>query len=230
MRALILAAGKGTRLRPLTNNTPKCLLRVKEENLLDNWLKKIESCGIKEVFINTHYLHEQVENHVNKIKSSLKINLLFEKDLLGTAGTIKKNIKLFLNDDLLLIHADNYMEERLQRLIYFHKNRPITCLMTMLTFKTKTPETCGIICKNDQNILTSFIEKPKFSNSNLANGAVYVLSDQMIDELNNYEGKMFDFSNDIIPNYFNRIYTYFTDKFFIDIGSPETYSEAQKII
>ena len=80
------------------------------------------------------------------------------------------------------------------------------------------------------NILTSFIEKPKFSNSNLANGAVYVLSDQMIDELNNYEGKMFDFSNDIIPNYFNRIYTYFTDKFFIDIGSPETYSEAQKII
>ena len=131
------------------------------------------------------------------------------KKLLGTAGTIKKNLNLFMKDDLLLIHGDNLMQDDLSEIINSHFNRPSECLMTMLTFQT-TPHTCGIV-EIDEINFKSFIEKPKNSVNRRANAAIYILSPDMLQELDKSDN-VFNFSEEVIPKYLNKIYTYHTEK------------------
>lgn len=229
MKALILAAGLGTRLRPITNNKPKCLLTINGQPLLDIWIKKLMKNSIDEIFINTHFLSNQVNNFIKKMNYPFEIKTLFEKKLLGTAGTIKKNLNLFMKDDLLLIHGDNLMQDDLSEIINSHFNRPSECLMTMLTFQTNTPHTCGIVEIDENKILKSFIEKPKNSVNRRANAAIYILSPDMLEELDKESDNVFNFSEEVIPKYLNKIYTYHTKKKFIDIGTKESFKEAQNL-
>ena len=227
MRAILLAAGLGTRLRPLTLKKPKCLMKIKRKPLLHIWINKLQDIGVKDILINTHYLSEQVISSIEKFRESLNISIVFEKSLLGTAGTLIKNLN-FCIDDTILIHADNVMEENLMGFCEAHKNRPKNCLMTMLTFETKNPKNCGIVKVNDKNIITEFYEKSLEDNGKLANAAIYILSKNFLDCLAQNHQSDSDFSNHIIPNYLNKVYTYKTRENFIDIGSLEQYKEAQK--
>ena len=131
MNAILLAAGYGTRLRPVTDSTPKCLVKIKNEPLLNIWLKKLSSVGVEKILINTHHLSDHVEKFVKRSIHVKKLQLVNEKKLLGTAGTLIKNISFFNGEDGFLIHADNYCLEDLNILISAHKNRPADCLMTM---------------------------------------------------------------------------------------------------
>ena len=100
MKALLLAAGEGTRLRPITNRIPKCLVPINDKPLLEYWLDNLSKVGVSEFLINTYYLSEQVEEFVIYSKYKDKITLVYEKELLNTAGTILKN-KEFLQMKLL---------------------------------------------------------------------------------------------------------------------------------
>ena len=92
-RALLLAAGLGTRLKPFTDSKPKCLIDIGGKPLLEYWLESLENSNCQEVLINTHYLSEQVFDFLQKRpKTKMKIKTTYEKDLLGTAGTLMKNI------------------------------------------------------------------------------------------------------------------------------------------
>ena len=99
----------------------------------------------KKIYVNTHYQHKQVENFLKKKGLNKRLKILYEPSLLGTAGTLIKNMKYFLNSNLLLAHCDNYFLESLSKIISFHNNRPKKFLMTMVAFKTKNTESCGII-------------------------------------------------------------------------------------
>ena len=145
MNAFLLAAGKGLRLRPYTENTPKCLIKVKNKPLLDYWLNELDKINISKIFINTHYKSEMVHSHIRKHKSFNKIKILNEKKLLGTAGSLFQNIKLFKDDNMLMIHADNYSKFNILNLINAHNSRPKQCLMTMMIFNSPNPKTCGIV-------------------------------------------------------------------------------------
>ena len=91
-KAILLAAGLGTRLRPITENTPKCLVEIAEKPLLRYWIDYLDSINCESVLINTHYLSDQVEKYVNQISNiKMEIKLVYEKELLGTAGTLIKN-------------------------------------------------------------------------------------------------------------------------------------------
>ena len=92
MKALILSGGYGKRLQPITNNLPKCLVEINNKPILLHWLEKLSRIGIKEFLINSHYLHNEVENFVNKYSNKFNIKLKYEKELLGTAGTLIQNI------------------------------------------------------------------------------------------------------------------------------------------
>ena len=98
MNALLLAAGLGSRLRPITNNTPKCLVPINGKPLLEYWLENIFNSGINECLINTHYLNNKVDDYVANSKYKKKIKLVFEKNLLGNAGSLK-NIIDFLKSN-----------------------------------------------------------------------------------------------------------------------------------
>lgn len=231
MRAILLAGGYGKRLRPITNNLPKCLVKINKVPLLEIWLKKLQNAKVKEVLINTHYLNKKVENFLKKRKFKLKISLSYEKKLLGTAGTLLKNIDFFKNKKGFLIHADNFCQESLKKIKIAHNKRPKKCIMTALTFKTDDPSSCGIFSVDKKNIVKSFIEKPskKKKVGNLANGAVYLLSNSFLKIAQKKFKKSKNFSKDIIPKIKEKIYCFTTNEIFVDIGTKNNYIKVRKI-
>ena len=229
MKAILLSAGYGTRLRPITNKTPKCLVKIKEQPILDIWLETLDRAGIDSYLINSHYLHEMVKQHCKNSKFKDKIFLTYEKELLGTAGTLIKNLDFFEQQDGILLHTDNYFKSDFKKFIYAHKNRPQNCLMTMIVFKTKNPEDCGICKINDKKIMVDFFEKEKNFKGNIANGAVYILSSELIKKIKTNFSKAKNFSTEILPHLKNRVFCYETKDIFIDIGSQSSYFEANKL-
>lgn len=223
MRALLLAAGLGTRLRPITECVPKCLVLIKGRPLLNIWIDSLIKSGVKEILINTHYLHEQVREHIELSNYAANILLSNEINLLGTGGSIIKNIDFFNNEDALIIHADNYCQENMNEFYNAHLKRPNNCLMTMMTFRCKDPSSCGIVEINTSGVVEKFHEKVLNPPGNLANGAVYILSPEMLKLLRKNFLNAEEFTIDIISKFTQRIYTYEAKKLFIDIGTPEAY-------
>lgn len=223
MRAILLAAGYGTRLRPLTNTIPKCLVPIKGTPLLGIWLERLTRAGIGPFLVNTHYLAEQVQEFVSNSSYGDQVKLVHEPTLLGTAGTLMANLEFFEGRDGLLIHADNYCLDHLHNLIEAHRKRPAECVMTMMTFRTDQPSNCGIVDIDENRVVTGFYEKVSSPPGNLANGAVYILSAAMLRELSLEFSTVKDFSNEVLPHFIGRIFTYETLDVFIDIGTPEAY-------
>jgi mannose-1-phosphate guanylyltransferase len=225
MKAILLAAGYGTRLKPITDFIPKCLVPIKGKPLLEIWIDKLITIGIKEILINSHYKNEMVEAYIKNSVYKKQITLVYEPKLVGTAGTIINNQSFIENDEVLLIHADNYTLDNFDKFIISHKNRDTNCLMSMMAFRTNQPENCGIIKMNKRNILTNFYEKSNEKNGNLANAAVYILTPTVISFIkkNNYS----DFSNQVIPNLIRKINIYETENYYIDIGTIENFLTAQ---
>jgi mannose-1-phosphate guanylyltransferase len=225
VRALLLAAGLGTRLRPLTDTTPKCLVPIKGKPLLDIWCEALLVAGVTKLLINLHYKSEQVQQHLDSSKFSEFVETIYEPSLLGTAGTLLANRKFFENQDGILLHADNYCEANISELISAHEARPSNCDLTMLAFRTSTPETCGILEVSKNQILRKMYEKSSDDHGNLANAAFYILSKKLIGELKDET----DFSNEVIPKYFGKTLVVETSETFVDIGTPESYAHAQKV-
>lgn len=223
MKVLLLAAGFGTRLKPLTDTCPKCLLKIKGIPILGIWLDYLHKIGLNSIFINTHYLAAKVEKYINNSAFNESVELLYEYQIQGTAGTIIYNINKFIDDDLLLIHADNYSEADLIKLQEAHNSRPKYCTMTMLLFQTSNPQKCGIVKRDEQGVVVEFYEKVDTPPSNLANAAIYILSVEMLNELKDKNYK--DFSCEVIPKYLGRIYTYETEDRLIDIGTIDDYKK-----
>lgn len=224
MNALILSAGYGRRLKPITLTKPKCLIRVKGKPIISIWIENLIKINTKKIFINTHYKHKLVENYLKKKRLNTKLEILYEPSLLGTAGTLIKNMKYFINSHLILAHCDNYFLESLSKIISFHHNRPKKYLMTMVAFKTRKPESCGII-KEKNNSIINYFEKKKGHNGNLANGATYIISPEMLKIIDDNFSDAKDFSNDIIPFIKEHIYVYKTEKIFQDIGTIENLNQ-----
>ena len=230
LRALQLAAGLGTRLRPLTLHIPKCLVPINGEPLLGRWLHQLEQAGCEAVLVNTHYLAEHVEAYLLSWHSStMAVHSVHEPELQGTAGTLLTNQSFFSGCTGLLIHADNAMAEGLRPFFAAHHNRQTGCLLTMLTFKTDTPSSCGIIELDDQHIAVGFHEKVVNPPSNRANGALYAFESPLLEHLNRMAPPPSDFSTEVIPSLMGRIQTWHTDQAYLDIGTPEALAAAQEL-
>ena len=228
MRALLLAAGIGTRLRPFTNTIPKCLVTIKGQPLLGIWLDRLSKAGIGPILINTHYLAKQVADYIESMPNRGEVSLVYEKDLRGTAGTLISNLKFFQDMDGLLIHADNYCLADFAAFQQAHANRPPECLITMMTFQTNDPSSCGIVELDDRRVVVGFHEKVSNPPGNLANGAIYILSKEFFEILAEKFSDVTDFSRDVLPQIVGRIYSYETKDTFIDIGTPSAYQRCQE--
>lgn len=228
MRAILLSAGYGKRLLPLTKNKPKCLLKIKGKVLLDLWLDKLINLGIKKILINVHYKKEMIIKHIKKSKYRNFVKIIEETKILGTAKTLIVNYDFYKSSDLMLIHSDNLCIDDLRKFLIAHKKKPKNCLMTMLAFNTLTPETCGILKLNNKGIVTKMYEKKKNSPGNLANGAVYILSKKLTKNLQKHN--YFDFSLDVIPTLMGKIFVYKTNAPFIDIGTPKNFKKSQILL
>ena len=230
-KALLLAAGMGTRLRPLTNSIPKCLVKIGGKPILEIWLENLSKAGCEEVIINTHYLSEKVEEYLEGRKfGDMKIITTYEPKLLGTAGTLLKNANFLLGKNCMLIHADNFTDVNLEEFLKFHEDFsiPKKRLLTMMTFTTNNPESCGIVSINNEGIVENFHEKKSTDNGNIANAAIYCFNDNLINFLISKKKNYFDFSEDVIPECINNIQTFHTNSTFIDIGTIDNLELARR--
>ena len=221
----------GTRLRPLTNSIPKCLVKIGGKPILQIWLENLSKAGCEEVIINTHYLSEKVEEYLEGRKfGDMKIITTYEPKLLGTAGTLLKNADFLLGKNCMLIHADNFTDVNLEEFLKFHKDFsiPKKRLLTMMTFTTNNPESCGIVSINNEGIVENFHEKKSTDNGNIANAAIYCFNDNLINFLISKKKNFFDFSEDVIPECINNIQTFHTNSTFIDIGTIDNLELARR--
>ena len=229
MRVILLAAGFGTRLRPLTDTIPKCLAPIKGTPLLGIWLQRLTQAGLGPFLVNTNYLAGLVQNFIKASSFRDQVTLVHEWDLLGTAGTLIENLEFFGGEDGLLIHADNYCLADLIAFKQAHLNRPRGCLLTMMTFRTDDPSSCGIAELDNRGVVVGFHEKVANPPGNLANGAVYILSAELINEIKLFQVVPKDFITEVVSKLIGKIYTYETSEVFIDIGTPASYSIANAL-
>ena len=226
MRALLLAAGVGSRLYPITTTTPKCLAIINGRPLLDYWLELLFTAGVERVLINTHYLSEQVNAYVKASRWASKIDLVHEADLLGTGGTVLANRQWFEGRPFLLAHADNLTDFDVAGLIDAHRTRPSGHLMTMLAFRTDDPRCCGILELDGRSTVVAFHEKVENPPGNLANGAAYILEPEVIAAIAGLGNPVVDLSTEIIPMFMGRILCVETNGYHRDIGTVESLRRA----
>lgn len=226
MRALLLAAGIGSRLRPVTDTIPKCLVPIHGKPLLAYWLDALLTDGIERVLINTHYLPEQVDSFVTSSPWAERVDIVYEQELLGTGGTALANRSYFGQSAFLVAHADNLTTFNVAKFIKAHKSRPANCSMTMLTFRTDDPHSCGIVEIDHKNIVQAFHEKVANPPSNLANAAVYIFEQDVIDYAEGLGKTFVDLSTEVLPAFLGRVFTVENDGYHRDIGNVESLKKA----
>ena len=225
MRVLILAGGLGTRLRPITNTIPKCLVTIGEKPMLRHWLEKLDDCKIipTEIFVNVCYKKELVLNFLKMQEFKFPIIPIVEEELMGTGGTFLNLIKHKDDDDLLVIHCDNYFEGDLNRFVE-HSLEQINSRsfdMSILAFRTDEPENCGTMQVKDNGEVLKFEEKIKNPKTNLANGAVYFFSSKYLGILKGDFTELHDIAKDILETNHGKFSAYETKNYFCDIGTVE---------
>jgi len=225
MKAFLLAAGEGTRLRPLTNHKPKCLIPICGKPLLGIWLNKLENIGVSDVLINTHHLHEKVNEFVKNFNTSLRIHLTFEEELLGSAGTIRYNQDFIKNESCFwIIYADSLTSIDMSSILQFHEDND--SILTLGLFHTDESERSGIVALDPNGLIVDFVEKPKHPKGDLSNTGIMIASPELINIIP--DSYPCDLSIDVIPQLVGRMHGMVTDEFFIDIGTHESYRIAQE--
>ena len=225
MRAFALAAGLGTRLRPLTDRIPKCLVPIGGRPQLLYWFDLLQSHGVDHVLVNTHHLPEQVVEFVEQTRLPMQVTLVYEPTLLGSAGTLRAN-RAFVEDteEFFVVYADTLTDADLTAMLMAH--RKAGQMATLGLFRTPTPSACGIVELDERGIVTNFVEKPSEPPSDLAFAGVVVASPEIFDIIPNQAPC--DLGKDVFHRMVGRMAGWeLKDAYVRDIGTPETYAQAQ---
>ena len=228
MRALILAAGEGTRLRPLTADRPKPMLPIGGRPLLEHLVSLLRQAGIREIAINLHYRPEAIVQHFGD-GSAFEVEITYsrERQLLGSAGAVRR-LAWFFDRPFMVLYGDVLTDANLAQLVDEHRRRPAEA--TIALCEVEDPSRCGIAQLEADGSVSSFVEKPARSapGRHLANAGLYVLQPSVL-EVIPASGPA-DFGRDVFPALLRRrqrINGWRLSSPAIDIGSPERYVEAQ---
>ena len=227
MKALILAAGAGTRLRPLTNTCPKPMLPVAGTPLLARTLRWLRRYGVQEVALNLHHLpHVVREGLGDGSQFDMHLHYAYEPELRGTAGAVR-NFPGFFDTPFLVIYGDLLMDFDLDDLINFHRQQH--ALMTIALKHTTTPHSQGMIELSRRGRVIRFVEKPaRWEGGTTANAGVYVCNPEVLAHI---PSGVSDFGQDIIPTLLQlgaTVYGRELQGYLLDIGTPEAYEQAQR--
>lgn len=216
-KAILLAGGLGTRLRPLTDSVPKCMVAIAGRPLLDYWFEALAAAGIRDVLINTHHLPGPVRHYlIGKNAQGFRTVETFEEELLGSAGTIAANAGWADNaDDIVIVYADNLSDLDIAEFLAAHRSHGEP--MTMLLFHAPNPKACGIAELDRDGRIIGFEEKPATPKSDLANAGVYVVSADAWREI--AAMRAFDLGFDVLPRFVGRMRGHIHNGYHRDIGN-----------
>ena len=223
MKGMILAAGEGQRLRPLTNHLPKPMLPIAGRPLLEHH-------SITDLAINLHHLPQAVIDHFGDGSDwGVSLRYSVEKYLLGSAGGVKR-LQDFFDETFIVYYGDLFTQADLHPMIDLH--RQTSAPVTMGLYRVPDPWNRGIVELNDEQAITRFVEKPPRDQvfSDLANAGIYILEPEVLDSIP--AEQMCDFGHDVFPDMLAkgaRIAGYVIEDSLIDIGLPEKYEEANHL-
>ncbi|MEW6601750.1 MAG: nucleotidyltransferase family protein [Nitrospirota bacterium] len=224
MKAFLLAAGKGTRLQPMTFHTPKCLVPISDRPLLEYWFDLFKIYGIDEILINTSHLADKVRDYVENHSRGLKITLTYEEKLLGSGGTIKKNRDFVDGEDpFFIFYADNLTNIQLNKMIKFHYRHSKD--FTLAVFTVPNPRECGIVEMDAHSTIVSFSEKPENPVSNLAFAGIILCNSKLMKYFP--DSDTFDLGHDVLPRVVGLASGYLIEDYLLDVGTPEKLHQAE---
>ncbi len=227
MKALLLAAGLGTRLKPLTKIWPKCLMPICGRPLLEYWLGILKQLGIDDVLVNKHYYADIVSDFLQRPQFKDWVRSVYEPELLGTAGTLRKNADFFRENTMLIAHADNLSCCDFSDFISHHHNRrPPDTAITMMIFECQIPTSCGIVELDEKGVVIDFHEKVSNPPGKLANAAVYIVEPEVLKWIEE-NPHLTDFSTEVLPHFIGRVATWKNNNIHRDIGTVEMLTKAQ---
>ena len=225
MKAFLLAGGLGTRLRPLTDNTPKCLLPIRGTPILQIWLTLCRQSGIEEVLINVHSHADQVRRFIEEYKDGLRIRLFEEPALLGSAGTILANRDWVKKENSFWVfYADVLTTTNLTQILDFHNTHGQ--IATIGVYEVRNPSRCGIVQVDHRGIIRDFVEKPRVPIGNLAFSGLLLATPALLDVIPDISPV--DLGFHVLPKIVGRMAAYRIPDFLIDVGTLETYQTAQE--
>ena len=226
-KAMILAAGFGKRISPLTLKTPKPLLEIGKETLLSNTIKFLESFGIKEVVINVHYLGEQIINYVNKNKFNLNIKIIEEKDeILDTGGGVLNAIHHFSEEAFLIINPDtiwnlHYLEElKLMEKLFFQNKKK--CVLLLVNKKKSFDQSF----KGDFNLSGNLVERKSSNNLDYIYTGLQIAEPDIFTEINEKVFSMNKMWDKLIKD--NSLYAIESSIDFLHVSTLDIYKNLLK--
>lgn len=220
MRAIVLAAGLGTRLGKLGRETPKCLIQVGPEPLLGRLLEQLFDAGIEKVLINTHHRAELVRTFICQSSFASRVVVTHEPELLGTAGTLRANWSFFQGRPGMVLHGDNYFDDELPGLLEIFDKRDEGIVASMLVFESHNPSECGIVEINESNQVIAFHEKVPNPPCRTASAATFIFSPIAEEFIAKLVLRTPDISRDLIPLLLGRMNVQHSLNPVIDIGTP----------
>ncbi|MDO8460546.1 MAG: NDP-sugar synthase [Nanoarchaeota archaeon] len=227
MKALLLAAGLGTRLGPLTENMPKVMVNLNGKPLLQHHIENFKKQGITEFAINTHYFPQAIKDYFQDgSKFGVKITYSFEPELLGTSGALN-NFRDFFTEKFILVYADVLADFKIQPLIEVHERNK--ALATIALDKLRPTKGKGAVLVSGEKV-TEFVEKPTEEIPDaLINSGLYLLEPEILQRI---PAGFSDFGHDILPPIAKEEKLYWTmhNGHLFDIGTPEILRQAQEFI
>ena len=224
MKAFLLAAGIGSRLRPITDTTPKCLLAIGDRSLVDIWLDAFDRAGVDQVLVNSHHLPDLVRRHLAARTTPPAVRVTFEPELLGSAGTLKANSEWVRDDEFFLaVNADNLTDFDLNSLISEHREHG--GIATLAVFHSEQPSAGGVVELDAGGTVIGFAEKPAAPVSDLTNAGIYAFNPKIIAEIDDPPQ---DIGYHLLPRLVGRARAVPIEGYFRDIGTPEAYRRARK--
>ncbi|AGY59876.1 sugar phosphate nucleotidyltransferase [Gloeobacter kilaueensis] len=225
MKAFVLAAGKGTRLRPFTDDIPKPLVPVLNKPVMARILELCRTHGIDQAVANLHYKGDKI-SHLFGDGSQFGVQLQYswEKDLMGTAGGVRRQADFLSDQTFLVISGDVVTDIDLTRLVEFH--RQSGAIATMATKEVGDPSRFGIVVTDESGRIQSFQEKPApgTEKSNLANTGIYIFEPEVFDWIP--KDQVYDFGKDLFPALVAAgapVYSMRTGAYWSDVGTLGQY-------
>ncbi len=232
MKAVIIAGGLGTRLRPLTDKTPKPIVPVANRPFVVHQIENLVRHGISEVVLSLHYLPHEIKKILGDGKQwGIKIRYSVEEHPLGTAGAVKNAERFFDEGPIIVFNGDILTDINISKILNFHREKRATVTLALTEVEDPTP--FGLILTEKDGRVKKFLEKPgrEMITARTINAGIYVVDPKIFEEV--AVGQEYSFERQLFPSLLEKgvpIYGYLSEAYWIDIGNPEKYKEAHQAI
>ncbi|MEI6512403.1 MAG: mannose-1-phosphate guanyltransferase [bacterium] len=230
MKAVVMAGGEGTRLRPVTAQKPKPLVPICNRPIMEHIICLLRKHGIIDIVTTLHYLADEIQGYFGD-GADWGVNLIpsIEDTPLGTAGSVKQAEEYLKDDTFVIVSGDALTDVDLEKAIKFHKEKG--SMATLILYRVQNPLEFGVVVTEEDGRILRFLEKPSWSEvfSDTVNTGMYILEPEIFDYMQ--PGESFDFSHDLFPALLRDgkpIYGYIMEEYWCDVGSLQQYREAQQ--